>query len=200
MSIKQVVNVVKSNPRKIQATLVAAVLISTVVAVAAPHVTFAGSPSTTTPDNGTQNQEQTLTEQNQATLDRNQPAPTFTYSTERANLIKRLNLTANPNLTGYIYLMGANGQVVANYTVKGKVTSLNSLLTTPQQLQSGGCGNGGCTVTTGSPDMDGSYGPNPSGVFFFTTSGSYVEWSGPYLYSNQPLNITSAVTLVAPAQ
>jgi len=200
MTIKQVVHVVKDNPKRIQAALVAIVLASTTAAVMIPHVAHAGSPNVTTPTNGTQNQEQMLTENNQATLDKNQPAPTFTYSQERANLIKKLNLTANPNLLGYVYLMGANGQVVANYTVKGKVSSLNSLLTTPQQIQAcdqGSAGNG--CITTDSPDMDGSYGPNPSGIFFFTTSGAYVEWSGPYLYSNQPLNITTAVTLIAPA-
>lgn len=192
MSIKNI----KLTGRTLQAVLVGAVLVSTAGAVFGPRV-LAGSPSQSTPDNGTQNQEQNMTEQNQSTLDKNQPAPQFTYSAERQNLINKLKLTSNPNLTGYIYLMGANGQVVANYTVKGKVSSLNSLLTTPSQIQ---CpGNNDSCFPTQSPDFDGSYGENPSGVFFFTTSGAYVEWSGPYLYSNQPLNITSAVTLVQPA-
>lgn len=200
MNYKKTIALVKANQKKVSGVLVGVAVISMTLAVAMPHVSFAGSPSNSTPVNGTQNREQNLTENNQATLDKNQPAPTETNSDERANLIKRLELTNNPNLVGYIYLMGANGQVVANYTVKGKVTSLNSLLTTPQQIQNcPGGGSDNCGLTTDSPDMDGSYGPNPNGVFFFTTSGAYVEWSGPYLYSNQPLNITSAVTLVAPA-
>lgn len=189
---------VKLNQRKLSGILVALVVVSMTIAVAAPHITFAGNPSQATPTNGSQNKEQTISEQNQDTLDLNQPAPKLTYSAERANLIKKLNLTNDPNKVGYIYLLGANGQVVANYTVKGKVSSLNSLLTTPQQIQCPGNSNNDC-LTTGSPDLDGSYGANPSGVFFFTTSGAYVEWGGQYLYSDQPLNITSAVTLVAPA-
>lgn len=189
----------KLNQRKLSGILVAVVVMSMIVAVAAPHVSFAGSPDNSTPVNGTQNQEQTLSESNQSVLDKNQPAPRLTFSTERDNLIKKLKLTNNPNEVGYIYLLGANGQVVANYTVKGKVSSLNSLLTTPQQIQNCPAGSGACGLTTDSPDVDGSYGPNPNGVFFFTTSGAYVEWSGPYMYSDQPMNITNAVTLVAPA-
>lgn len=194
----------KISTRTLHGIVVGVAVLSMTIAVLAPHMALAGSPSQsapTTPTNGTQAQEQSLTEINQATLDKNQPAPTLTSSQERANLIKKLNLTNNPNLTGYIYLLGANGQVIANYTVKGKVSSLNSLLTTPDQLR---CDNEGANVgvsciTAQSPDLDGSYGQNPSGVFFFTTSGAYVEWSGPYMYSTQPLNITTPVTLVAPA-
>ena len=42
----------------------------------------------------------------------------------------------------------------------------------------------------------GSYGNNPEGIFFFTTAGSYVEWSGSYLYSNQPLTYAQQPLLV----
>jgi len=201
MNSKQILNWSKDHIKQIEGILVAIVLVSTSTAVLFATAAHAGGPSVTTPGNGSQEQEQALTESNQTTLDKNQPAPTFTFSQERQNLINRLKLTSNPNLVGYIYLMGANGQVVANYTVKGKVSSLNSLLTTPNQLR--GCDTGqygGACSVTDSPDMDGSYGANPSGVFFYTTSGAYVEWSGPYMYSNQPMNITSAVTLVQQGQ
>lgn len=186
-------NIVKNHLRKLQIALVAVVVISTSAAVVGPRV-LAGSPSTSTPDNGTQNQEQNLTEQNQSNLDKAQPVPQLQTSLERANLIKKLNFTNNANQIGYVYLLGQNGQVVANYTIKGKVSSLNSLLTTPQQIQ---CpGNNNSCLTTVSPDLDGSYGSNPDGIFFFTTSGAYVEWAGPYMYASQPLNITTPVTLV----
>lgn len=187
--------------KTIQAFLVAFVLVSTTAAVLGPQIVKAGEPRSSTPSNGTQAQEQKLTEDNQATLDENQPAPKLTHSIERDNLIKKLKLTNDANKVGFVYLMGANGQVVANYTVKGKVSSLNSLLTTTEQLRCASAdstSDKGCSAVT-SPDLDGSYGDNPSGIFFFTTSGAYVEWSGTYLYADQALNITSAVTLIAPA-
>ncbi len=193
MTIKQVAEAVKANPKRIQAALVAIVLISTTAAVAMPHIAHAGSPSASTPDNGTQNQEQNITEQNQATLDKNQPIPQLTHSLERDNLIKKLNFTNNANQLGYVYLLGLNGSVIASYTVKGKVSSLNSLLTTTSQIQCPGTNNS--CITTPSPDLDGSYGNNPNGIFFFTTTGAYVEWSGTYIYSSQPLNIQTPVSL-----
>jgi len=189
------------NIKKVQILLVAFVLLSASAAVLGPQIAKAGAPQSAVPSNGTQDQEQNLTESNQSVLDINQPAPKLTHSTERDNLIKKLNLTNDPNKIGYVYLLGANGQVVSNYTVKGKVSSLNSLLTTTEQLRCASADSSadkGCAAVT-SPDLDGSYGSNPDGIFFFTTSGAYVEWSGTYLYADQPLNITSAVTLVAPA-
>lgn len=200
----KVKSLVSKHPKKIQGTLVGFILLSTIAAVGIPKA-MAGSPSQSapaTPNNGTQAQEQTLTETNQSTLDKNQPAPQLTYSLERQNLIQKLNFTNNPNQIGYVYLLGANGQVIANYTIKGKVSSLNSLLTTPDQLRcSEGSGSGEYScVAAVSPDLDGSYGNNPDGIFFFTTSNAYVEWSGPYLYASQPLNITTPVTLTETAK
>jgi hypothetical protein len=43
--------------------------------------------------------------------------------------------------------------------------------------------------------MDGSYGSNGDAIFFFTTSGEYVEWNGKYVVSEEPLNINTAVSL-----
>lgn len=184
--------------KKVQALLVAVILASTTLAVALPHVVHAGDPTMgTTPTNGTQAQEQTLDEKNQTVLDNNQPAPQLTHSLERDNLIKRLNLLNNANQIGYVYLMSLDGKVIANYTIKGKVSSLNSYLTTLDQLRCASpdsSADKGC-VTTQSPDLDGSYGANPEGIFFFTTSGAFVEWSGTYVYSTQPLNIQTAVSL-----
>ena len=43
------------------------------------------------------------------------------------------------------------------------------------------------------PDVDGSYGENDSGIFFFTVDGNYVEWTGDYLYSDIPVDIANPV-------
>ena len=47
---------------------------------------------------------------------------------------------------------------------------------------------------------DSSYGNNEggdNGVFFFTTEGVLVEWSGKFLYSDVPLKLTTEPVLVA---
>lgn len=145
------------------------------------------------------------TEENHQRLVTAVPPPRLTDSQERRNLVARLNLLNDPNRVSYIYLMTQNGQVVAYHTVKGKVSSLNSYLTTPSQvILSPGCyeGNRGtCTnEVVESPDFDGSYGDNPDGIFFFDTQNVYHEWNGIYLISDQPQRLRVEPILVAPAE
>ena|ERR1035437_1264335 len=145
-------------------------------------------------------QESAKTEVNQRGLEVAQPVPTLEDSVERANLIKRLNLFNNPSKLSYIYLL-SYGKVMAFYTIKGKVSSLNSLLTNPTQLidprDGSGCLNVKCEQVA-SPDLDGTYGQNgPEGtIFFFTTEGAYVEWHGDYMMSDQPLQLATQPELV----
>lgn len=47
-----------------------------------------------------------------------------------------------------------------------------------------------------SPDLDGSYGTNGDAIFFFASSGAYVEWSGEYFVSDFPLRLTTPPELV----
>lgn len=160
-------------------------------------VAYAGDSST--PDTSNVNsymQEAAKTELNQRTLDRNQPLPTMTHSLERDNLIARLNDFNKPDKVSYIYLVSF-GKVMAFYTIKGKVSSVDSFLSDPTQLIDNGgqpChygdGTGGCYVVE-SPDTDGSYGTNGSGIFFFTTSGTYVEWNGEYMLADTPLQLAT---------
>lgn len=42
-------------------------------------------------------------------------------------------------------------------------------------------------------DVDGSYGTNNNGIFFFTPDGKYVEWTGTYLYSDIPFEIEDPI-------
>ena len=42
-------------------------------------------------------------------------------------------------------------------------------------------------------DIDGSYGENDTGIFFFTSDGKYIEWNGSYLYSDIPFTVDSPV-------
>ncbi len=150
--------------------------------------------------------EAALTEVNQRKLSQNQPLPQFDTSLERTNLINRLKQWNKPDKISYVYLLQF-GKVMSFYTVKGKVSSLNSLVTNPTQVVDG-AGNQcaassvsatGCTSVP-SPDLDGSYGDNPQGIFFWTTEGAYVEWSGDYMLSDQPLKLTTQPELVREVQ
>lgn len=160
-----------------------------------PRGAFAGDPTNT--DTSAADKEDAALATNQNGLDKSQPIPpALTYSQERQNLIGRVGIEAQQGTVGYVALIGPQGQLVAYYTIQGKVTSLNSYLTTQDTVDCpGGLSDVGC-VTVQAPDMDGSYGVNPDGIFFFTTSGTYVEWSGMYLYSNQPLSYSQAPLLV----
>lgn len=156
------------------------------------------------PTDSSQKKEEQSTEDNQQRLINADPIPQFDKSLERENLIARLKTLNVQNKTGYVYLIGYGGEVIAQYTVRGKVSSLNSYLTTDQQIvarsfgtdmQAGAPHTDGFVV--GSPDLDGSYGKNPEGIFFYTTDGTYVEWSGGYLYADKPLKVMTAVKLEA---
>lgn len=41
--------------------------------------------------------------------------------------------------------------------------------------------------------IDGTYGTNVSGIFFFDVQGSYIEWNGKYIYSDTPMEISNPV-------
>ena len=140
------------------------------------------------------------------TLSNNQSTPQdIDYSLERYNLIKRaywVNGQREKANTlpceidkplGYIVLFTDNGSVVERFIVDGKVSSLNSYLT-PNYTEDSY--SSGATVSTELADVDGSYGENDNGIFFFTTDGKYVEWTGTYLYSDIPFEVEDPVLKV----
>lgn len=153
------------------------------------------------PQEKTSAREAALTETNQARLLGTNPPPSLDTSLERQNLIDRLELLNNQNKIFYVYLV-SYGKVMAEYTAKGKISSVNSKLTTQEQViktpyydsVNGAAGNLGLVVE--SPDLDGSYGTNGDAVFFFTTEGAYVEWSGEYFVSDFPLSLSTPPVLV----
>ena len=131
-----------------------------------------------------------------------QPTPTdINYSLERYNLIRRAYWVngqrekANALVCqvekplGYIVLMTESGAVAGNFIVDGKVTSLNSFLTPDTDEPNHEYANW-------LADVDGSYGENDAGIFFFTPDGKYVEWTGTYLYSDIPFEVEKPVLKV----
>lgn len=142
-------------------------------------------------------------------LEQSQPTPTdINYSLERYNLIRRAYWVngqrekANTLICeiekplGYIALFLENGACVGNFIVDGKITSLNSFLTPDSEYYEQEYYNSGSSVGDGNnwlADVDGSYGENDNGIFFFTPDGKYIEWTGTYLYSDIPFEIKDAV-------
>lgn len=131
-----------------------------------------------------------------------QQTPTdIEYSLERYNLIRRaywVNGQREKAISlpcqiikplGYIYLISM-GNVVAQFTVDGKVTSLAKYLT-PDFIDDY-VGNG-AVETKEMADVDGCYGNETTGIFFFTTDGMYVQWSGDYVYTDIPFNVTNTL-------
>lgn len=115
------------------------------------------------------------------------PAAELKDSLERRNIRERLLRTNQPNKIGYIYLLSLSGTPLGYYTIKGKVSSTDSQMTTTDLIIKDQGQSGGGNVTVPAPGDDGTYGPNEPGVFFFTTEGAFVTTSLTYLYSDQPL-------------
>ncbi len=148
----------------------------------------------------------------------NQPAPTdLNYSLERYNLIKRaywvngqrekamsLPCAADRPL-GYITLFSDSGAVVHQFIVDGKVSSLGSyLFPSYESTDNDGRHVGEQTRDNDEdavyqnevPGIDGAYGSNVTGIFFFTPDGKYVEWTGQFLYSDIPFETEAPVLKV----
>ena len=137
------------------------------------------------------------------TLQSNQPTPTdILYSLERYNLIRRAYWVngqrekantlpcAIERPLGYIVLFSGSA-TVGNFVVDGKVTSLNSYLTPDSEYY-----ETSEHINKWLADIDGSYGQNDTGIFFFTTDGKYLEWTGTYLYSDIPFIVDNPVLTI----
>ena len=111
------------------------------------------------------------------------------------NIKRRLELTADPALQGYIVLFNDMGRPILYTTIKGKVTSGGKRLTPPvREWNIAGQSN----ELGDAPSDEGTWGSSNPYIYFWTTSGQYIQWSGNYLYSDKPIRITDspAVMLV----
>lgn len=145
-----------------------------------------------------------VTMENANKIQSRQPTPTdISYSLERYNLIRRAYWVngqrekANTLICevekplGYIVLFCGN-TTVGSFVVDGKVSSLNSFLT-PDSEHYETTGGEYWRCNEWLADVDGSYGENDSGIFFFTPDGKYIEWTGEYLYSDIPFEVRDPV-------
>lgn len=164
-------------------------------------ISIANSPSTPDPVTDTQTVSDT-----QKKLSAVVPLPVLTNSLERENISKRLTTFDDPAKISYVYLVNY-GRVMAYYVVKGKITSGNKRLTNPKRAIDD-CGNlinldggngWGCasaTITVDAPELDGTYGTSADYIYFWTTDGTYVQWSGDYMLTDQPMQLATQPDLV----
>lgn len=131
----------------------------------------------------------------------NDTLPQITKSLERENIKRRVEFINQPDRIGYLYLLSDSGQLIKEVQVLGKVSSLNSYLTPMEQIEwfrsvDLGEGLGDVPIVTQAPDLDGTYGENAKGIFWFTPDGVYQEWSGMYFYSSERMTFTTQPLLV----
>lgn len=153
-------------------------------------------------DGERQNVRDTQTAANHLTSAQKTPTD-IDYSLERYNLIRRAywvnGQREKANMLpcevvkplGYIVLF-SGPTVAGRFVVDGKVSSLNSYLSPDSEYYELSSGSD-VYRNAWLADVDGSYGENDNGIFFFTPTGNYIEWTGTYLYSDIPLDITNPV-------
>lgn len=112
----------------------------------------------------------------------------FLENAEIDNVKKRLQLTADPGKLGFIVLLNQAGQPILYEGVKGKVTSGGKRLTEPDRA-SAAWGGGQNTVVRNAPSDEGTWGHSGDYVFYWNVDGVYRQWSGGYLYTDQPIRL-----------
>ena len=126
-----------------------------------------------------------------------QKAPSLSYSIERENIIKRIQMSNDKNVIQWIYGISDTGSVIFFSPVVGKVTSGNKRLE-PQIMDNGQCSfadtvNNGRLCTNEIMQNDGTYGSSDSYVFWFDPEGNIYQWSGYYIVSTVPLKLKAPV-------
>jgi type II secretory pathway pseudopilin PulG len=175
------------------------VLIAIVAVIGALIVAGISGRMDDTNRHGTLIQEAKQTESNQERLRQAHPLPKLDHSLELANLIKRLERINRSNRVAYVYCLSSDGHVVASWVINGKISSLNSLLTTPEQpVTITAVAAPNVTLAMPSPDFDGSYGRNPEGSFFFDVRDQMTEIvlaGGIIICTETPMHINTPISL-----
>lgn len=118
----------------------------------------------------------------------------FVENAEIENIKRRLELTSSPSLTGFVLLMNEAGQPIMYTGVTGKITSSGKRLTAPvKEWKIWGKNN----AVAAAPSDEGTWGSSSPYVYFWTTTGQYVQWNGKYLYSDKPFRTKVAPLVIA---
>lgn len=115
---------------------------------------------------------------------------------ERRLLKENLLRQNNADRIAYVTLLNQQGQPIVQYTIQGMVVSLNSQMTTEDTIGRY-CNEGNCDrISTKAAGDNGTWGPEPEGITFFTTEGVQVKWNGLYLEADSPIDLTTKPLIV----
>ncbi len=113
---------------------------------------------------------------------------------ERRLLRENLLRQNDAQRIAYVTLLSdVDAQPIVQYKIQGMVFSLNSQLTTTDRTND--CGVD-CGTVTDSPGDNGTWGPEPDGISFFTTEGVQIKWNGNYLETDSAQVIPTKPVIV----
>lgn len=125
-----------------------------------------------------------------------------TWCYECENIKKRRILFGKPGKIGYVLFMNSAGQPIYYLAVDGKCTSSGKRLTQDMgrsripYINGNGYFDPGLPAnytdfyeTIKGPGEDGAFGSSEDYIYCFSASGQYYQWSGDYLYSDQPFDL-----------
>lgn len=148
----------------------------------------------------TYHQQSVQNEEATSSLIARQKMPQITRSSDWQNISDRIEYLNDGNAVGYLYLLTEMGQLVREVQVRDKVTSLNSYITPMEEVRLIKSRGTGSTYVDQfvlqAPDLDGTYGENARGVFWFTSDGVYQEYNGLYFFSAERLSLTTTPILI----
>lgn len=129
---------------------------------------------------------------------KNDRLPVMEHSLERENIKRRAVFVNQKDRICYLYLLTENGQLIRESQVLGKISSLNNYITPMEEVVSSDKKLGDCcyAYVTEAPDIDGTWGTRPEGIFWFTPDGQYHEWNGLYEFSSERLTFTTKPILI----
>lgn len=113
----------------------------------------------------------------------------YTKNNEAENILRRRKMFAKEGSIGFITLLNQAGQPIAYYTVDDKPTSSGKRLTNPVKAHRIDRGEYSGSALGPAPSDEGTWGSSSPYIYFWTTSGQYIQWSGDYLYSDQPYRL-----------
>lgn len=120
-------------------------------------------------------------------------------SAELANLIERINRENDPNHYWYVYIFTVDGKLMFYSKIHGKVSSTDSSPTAPDSTSCDGNGtsSGYSCSTVSNPSLDGSYGTNEPGIFFFLANApqTMMETNFMYIVTDSYIPITQQPVL-----
>lgn len=121
----------------------------------------------------------------------------FTENAEIDNIKKRLELTSNPGLLGFVAVINGVGQIVTYSPVQGKITSGGKRLTAPSKVWGIDRGQYTGSQLGPSPSDEGTWGSSNPYVYWWTPGGQYLQTSMDYVYSDKPFRLSEVPLLLS---